>query len=194
MQVIPPPLFVPECYADTALMRTLLRENEANRAYLDKQAVNHQHGIGNVGNIMKEQGSPNTTHRVLGMVDLDREFGQQKYLRQFTRVLDGSIVRGATQHVLLQHPQHPTQLLLVLNPVFEVWLAARAAEVGKTLADYDIPSKSKPFKKYSRIEDRNPNSGLRQLLAAIATARHPAYAALADFVAVVADTTRPLPW
>ena len=82
----------------------------------------------------------------------------------------------------------------MINPVFEIWLAARAAEIGKTLADFDIPTETNAFKSYGRAEDRNPNSGLRQLLAAIAKARHPAYATLADFVAIVADTTRPLPW
>jgi len=90
MQPIPSPLFMPECYADTALMRTLLRENSNNRAQLNKLSVNHQHGIGNVGNKMEAQWSPGTARRVLGMVDLDREFGQQPYLSQFSRVLGGS--------------------------------------------------------------------------------------------------------
>lgn len=49
---LPHPLFTPECYADTALMLTLLRENADNEKELAKY-VNHQHGIGNVGNLME---------------------------------------------------------------------------------------------------------------------------------------------
>lgn len=187
------PLFVPECYADTALLRTLLRENSASRAGLDAGFVNHQHGIGNVGNLMHAQGKSSTVRRVLGMVDLDRKFGQQPYLCEFSRVLGGSDIREAASYAHLQHPSRPAQMLLVLNPVFETWLALRAAEVGATLAAYGIPAEANAFKSYSRAEDKNPSSGLRRLLAAIATAYHPAYRDLAEVVAQVMDLTRPLP-
>ncbi len=193
MQHLSTPLFVPECYADTALMRTLLRENSANQARLRAGFVNHQHGIGNVGNLMASQWQPGTARRVLGLVDLDRKFDQQPYLSAFTQVLGGSRVRGAAQHVLLQHPQRPSQVLLALNPVFETWLATRATEIGTTLAAYGIPAEANAFKSYSRAEDKNPDSGLRRLLDAIAVAYHPAYRALAEFVAQVMDLTRPLP-
>jgi hypothetical protein len=188
-----PPLFVPECYADTALMLTLLRENSANETAL-ADIVNHQHGIGNVDNALKEQWEMfGPARRVVGLVDLDKDFQKHFYLNQFTRLLAGSLQRGAHSHALLQHPVNTTHYLVVLNPAFEKWLAARAAELGTTLAACGLPSEPKAFKSYSRMSGLKRSGQLRQLLNAIATARHPAYAAPASFIAAVMHLDGPLP-
>ncbi len=184
----PHPLFVPECYADTALMLTLLRENAANEKELARY-VNHQHGIGNVGRVMKAEGAG---RRVVGLVDLDKKFHEQPYLAQF-RLLAGSLERKMQSHALLQHPARPTQYLLALNFAFETWLADRAAELGTTLAAYGLPGDSKAFKTHSRTDGLRRHGPLRQLLNAIATARHPAYAAPAGFIAAIMHPGGPLP-
>ncbi len=187
------PLFVPECYADTALMLTLLRENAANEKRLES-FVNHQHGIGNVSKAMQQQWENfKLTRRVVGLVDLDEDFSKDPYLRQFTQVLGGSMVRKAHTHALLQHESNLTHYLIVLNPVFERWLEARANEIGTTMALCGLPTEPKVFKRYSRTEGKKPGSQLRQLLNAIATARHPAYAAPASFVAAIMRLDGPLP-
>jgi hypothetical protein len=187
------PLFVPECHADTALMLTLLRENAANEKQL-KAFVNHQHGIGNVSGVMQAQWEEfKSARRVVGLVDLDEDFGKDPYLRLFTRVLGGSMERKAYSHALLQHASNSTHYLVVLNPVFERWLEARAVEIGSTMALYGLPTKPSAFKRYSRVEGKKPGSQLRQLLNAIATARHPAYAAPASFIAAVMHLDGPLP-
>ena len=188
-----PPLFVPECYADTALMLTLLRENSANEAQL-ADFYNHKHGIGNVDKLLEEQWKRfGPTRRVVGLVDLDKDFQKHLYLRQFTRLLGGSLERKAHSHALLQHPTNTTQYLLVLNPAFETWLAARASELGTTLAAWGIPTNPDAFKKYSRVEGRKRHGQLRKLLAAIATARYPAYAEPASFIAAIMHLEGPLP-
>ena len=185
---VPHPLFVPECYADTALMLTLLRENDANEKELAKH-VNHQHGIGNVGSLMEAvQGA----RRVVGLVDLDKRFHEQPYLAQF-KLRAGSLDRKAGPHAVLQHPARPNQYLLALNPAFEAWLSERAAELGTTLAQCGLPTEPKAFKTYSRMQGLNRHGQLRQLLNAIATARHSAYAEPASFIAAVMDLERPLP-
>lgn len=184
---------MPECYADTALMLTLLRENPANEVRL-ADFYNHKHGIGNVDKLMEEQWKKfGPARRVVGLVDLDKDFQKHLYLRQFTRLLSGSIKRKAHSHALLQHPTNTTQYLVVLNPAFETWLAARANEIGTTLATWGIPADPDAFKKYSRVEGKKRNSQLRKLLAAIATARHPAYAEPANFIAAIMHLSGPLP-
>ena len=182
------PLFVPECYADTALMLTLLRENAANEKLLARY-VNHQHGIGNVGGVME---AVQDGRRVVGLVDLDKRFHEQPYLAQF-ELLAGSLDRKAGPHAILRHPARPTQYLLALNPAFEAWLAERATELGTTLAAYGLPTAPKAFKAYSRVEGLKQHGQLRQLLAAIATARHPAYAEPASFIAAIMHLDGPLP-
>lgn len=186
---LPHPLFVPECYADTALMLTLLRENAANEKELARY-VNHQHGIGKVGGVM--EAIQDTGRRVVGLVDLDKKFHEQPYLAQF-KLRAGSLERNADSHAVLQHPTRPTHYLLALNPAFETWLADRAAELGVTLADYGLPTDSKAFKTYSRTEGLKRHGQLRQLLNTIATARHSAYAAPASFVAAIMHLDGPLP-
>lgn len=185
----PHPLFVPECYADTALMLTLLRENAANEKELARY-VNHQHGIGNVGGVMKAM--QDAERRVVGLVDLDKRFHEQPYLAQF-KLRVGSLERKGGSYAILQHPTRPTHYLLALNPAFEMWLADRAAELGTTLAEYGLPSDSKAFKTYSRVEGLKRHGQLRQLLNAIATARHPAYAEPASLIAAIMHLNGPLP-
>lgn len=189
------PLFVPECYADTALMLTLLRENPANQKQLRNFYVNHQHGIGNVGNLMQQRWKDHgQSRRVVGLVDLDKKFDEQPYLREFTRVVAGSLERRQHSFVLLQHHERLTQFLLVLNPAFEDWLDARAAECGTSRAACGLETDSKRFKRYChQVDTLNDGSKLRHLLDAIATARPPAYTALAEFVSRVMDLERPLP-
>lgn len=187
------PLFISECHADTALMLTLLRENTANEKQL-KDFVNHQHGIGNVSGIMQKQWEEyKFSRRIVGLVDLDEDFGKDPYLCQFTRVLGGSMERKAHSHALLQHASNLTHYLVVLNPVFERWLEARATEIGSTMALYGLPTKPNVFKRYSRTEGKKSDSQLRKLLNAIATARHPAYAEPARFIAAIMYLDGPLP-
>ena len=186
---LPHPLFVPECYADTALTLTLLRENDANEKELAKY-VNHQHGIGNVGSLMQSVQDPR--RRVVGLVDLDKKFHEQPYLAQF-KLRAGSLERKAGPHALLQHPERPSQYLLALNPAFETWLADRATELGTTLLACGLPTDAKAFKTYSRTEGLQRHGQLRQLLNAIATARYPAYAEPARFIAAIMHLKGPLP-
>lgn len=189
------PLFVPECYADTALMLTLLRENADNQKSLRDFYVNHQHGIGNVGNLMNERWEDyGQSRRIVGLVDLDKKFNEQPYLREFTRIVAGGNERGQHAFVLLQHHTRLTQFLIGLNPAFEDWLDARADESGTSRVAFRLETDSKRFKRYCHQADTlNRTSQLRCLLAEIARARPPAYAALADFVGRVMDLEKPLP-
>ena len=68
-------MFLPECWVDTALMRTLLQ---------NRQLYNHQLGISKVGGTMERQAATYGTGRVVvGMVDRDKKFEENTYLRAF---------------------------------------------------------------------------------------------------------------
>ena len=81
----------------------------------------------------------------------------------------------------------------MLNPTFEAWLADRAVELGTTLAECNLPTDAKAFKSYSRMEGLRRQGPLRQLLNAIAVARHPAYAEPARFIAAIMHLEGSLP-
>lgn len=188
-----PVLFVPECYADTAVTLTLLRENRASQQRL-LNFVNHAKGIKKVGNVMREQPTGiGNTRRVVGMVDFDADFYEHPHLKGFTRLLGGGTERKQHSHVLLQHEVYRSQFIIALNPACESWLLARVAELGKTPADFGMPNDFEDFKEYCKTQGAERDLHLRNLLAAVATAYHPAYRVLAEFVAQVMDLTRPLP-
>ena len=183
-------LFVPECHADTALTLTLLRENAANQRRLH-DFVSHQQGIGNVANTLcKQPVAAGNARRAVGIVDLDKKFAQQPYLREFV-LLAGSLARGQHSHALLHHPTHASQYLIVLNPACDTWLWERASELGTTPADFGLPADFPSFKEFCKTSQAERDPRLRALLDAVATARHSAYRTLADFVGRAMDLTRP---
>jgi len=185
-------LFVPECHADTAVILTLLRENSANRKRL-LNYVSHQQGIGNVGNNLRRQPvASGSARRVVGIVDLDKK-SEHPYLREFTRVRGGGVERNHHSHALLQHQEHASQYLIALNPACDKWIWDRVVEVGMTPADFGLPNDFEGFKGYCKTQAAERNPQLRVLLAAVATAYHPAYRTLAEFVADIMDLSCPLP-
>ncbi|WP_201979843.1 hypothetical protein [Hymenobacter rubidus] len=188
-----PVLFVPECYADTAVTLTLLRENRASHKRL-LNFVSHGQGIKKVGNVMRLQPTaPSNTRRVVGIVDVDKDFYEHPHLRGFTRVLSGSLTRKQHSHALLQHAEFSSQFLIAINPACEVWLLDRAAELGKTPADFGLPNDLDAFKAFCKTQDAERDPRLRNLLDAVAKAYHPAYRVLAEFVADIMDLDHPLP-
>jgi len=188
-----PVLFVPECFADTAVTLTLLRENSASQQRL-LHFVSHGQAISKVGKNMQQQpAQPGNTRRVVGMVDLDKNFYQHPHLRGFTRLLGGSLERKGHSHAILQHVEYSSQYLIAINPACEVWLRERAAEIGKAPADFGLPNDFEGFKNFCKSEEAERDPRLRALLAAVAKAYHPAYRALAEFVAQIMDLKAKLP-
>lgn len=133
------------------------------------------------------------TRRVVGLVDLDAKFNQHTYLREFTTLLAGHRQRGQGDFALLRHTAAPNHYLIAINPAFEKWLQARAAELGRTLSDFGLPTDFKLLKRYCKKEEAEYDPHLRALLDAIAAANYPVYRDLADFVAQVMDLRNALP-
>jgi hypothetical protein len=188
-----PVLFVPECYADTAVTLALLRENRASHQRL-LNFVSHGQGIKKVGNVMRLQPTaPGNTRRVVGIVDVDKDFYEHPHLRGFTRVLGGGLARKQHAHALLQHTEFPSQFLIAINPACEAWLLDRTAELGRAPADFGLPNSPDAFRVFCKTQEAERDPRLRALLAAVATAYHPAYRTLAEFVADIMDLSKPLP-
>ncbi len=171
------PMFVPECWVDTALMRTLLQ---------DRLLYNHQHGISKVGGTMERQAATDTGRVVVGMVDRDKKFEENTYLRAFgppARVRP----EAATHHVLT-HPAQPTQRLIVLNPACDAWVFEAARAAGLDLAAYGLPDTLPAFVAFCKHEGVTDIPALRALLEDIRRAYPPVYQHLAEAVAAMVDT------
>ncbi len=160
-----PPLFVPECYVDTALMRALLFDR--------REYINHQHGIGNAGRLMKKQAADyGAARRVVGMVDRDKKFDEQPYLDAFQPPDRVRPEEHATHHVLT-HPTVASQLLIVLNPACDAWLFEAARAAGIELAQYGLPTTFAEFIAFCKHRGVANIPELRALLADIRRAYPP---------------------
>ena len=169
------PMFLPECWVDTALMRTLLQ---------NRQLYNHIPGISKVGGTMERQAATFGAGRVVvGMVDRDKKFEENLYLRAFgppARVRP----EAATHHVLT-HPEQPTQRLIVLNPACDAWVFQTARAAGLDLAAYGLPDTLPAFIAFCKHEGITDIPALRALLEDIRRAYPPAYQQLAEAVAAM---------
>jgi hypothetical protein len=169
------PMFVPECWVDSALMRTLLH---------DRRLYNHQHGISKVGSTMERQAATHGTGRVVvGMVDRDKKFEENMYLRTFAP--PAKVRSEDAKHHILTHPAQPTQHLIVLNPACDAWIFRAARAAGLDLAAYGLPDTLPGFIAFCKHEDVIDIPALRALLEDIRRAYPPAYQQLAEAVAAM---------
>jgi hypothetical protein len=97
--------FVPECHADTGLLKSFA---------IPRRIIDHQKSIGNVARKMKgvlDRGS--TADLIIGLVDDDRI--KPGFFREF------HLVSNEFEIKFLEHSSH-TQQLIVLCPDLEGWL------------------------------------------------------------------------
>lgn len=173
-------LFVPECWADTALMHALLvTPNNHN-------LISHAQGIGNVGRVLKDEKGLRRGRRLVGMVDRDKKFAEHPYLAEFTLVVAGSL-DTSSPHCILRHATRPEQHLIVLNPACDTWLFQAAREAAVSLADFGIAANLPEFITFCKQDGITANPRMKELLWAIQQARPTIYRELADFVAAVMD-------
>jgi hypothetical protein len=173
-------LFVPECWADTALMHALLVTPH------NHNFVSHAQGIGNVGRLLKDEKGLRRGRRLVGMVDRDKKFAEHPYLAEFTRVQVGSL-EADSPHCILQHKTRLEQHLIVLNPACDTWLFRAAHEAGVPLAELGIATTLPEFVDFCKQDGVTSNSRMKELLWAIQQARPAVYRELADFIASVMD-------
>lgn len=169
-------LFIPECWADTALMYALLVTPN------NHDLVSHAQGIGNVGRLLKDEKGLRRGRRLVGMVDRDKKFAEHPYLAEFTRVQVGGLSQDSP-HCILQHTTRIDQHLIVLNPACDTWLFRAAHEAKLPLAEMGIATTLPEFIDFCKQDGITTNPKMKELLRAIQQARPVVYRELADFVA-----------
>jgi hypothetical protein len=178
-------LFVPECWADTALMLALLHDRD--------DFISHAQGIGKVGGVLRRQGADASgqARRVVGLVDGDKKFAEQPYLSEFTEVVAGGWDKSQHPHCILRHPGRPAHHLIVLHPACDAWLLRAAQAIGLDLVALGLPTDLAAFKDFCKQDGVTENKALQTLLRALQRDRPPAYQELADFVSQVMNIAPP---
>jgi len=176
-------LFVPECNVDTALALSLVSYRYT--------FVSHRQGIGQVARVLVEQRpAARDGRRIIGMVDNDKKFREAPELAGFTTVVRGGL-ESHHPHCICQHPQHPNQYLIVLNPACDTWLFRAAQQAGVALTSLGLPADLAGFIDFCKQNDLEEVPAMRSLLWSIQQARPSAYRELAKFVADMMDVAPP---
>lgn len=183
-----PPLFIPECHADTVLTRTLLLYR-----YDFDDFINHQHGVSKVANEMQRQWRMfGDSRQVVGIVDHDKKLHEVAYIAEFEERPGGYFMAGAP-HSIRYHRARPSQYLIVLNLACDTWIWRAAAAAGIMPAAYALPTDFWGFIEYCKTKGIENDPPLVNLLADIRRARPAVHAELGDFVAHIMGLNRPLP-
>ena len=173
-------MFLPECHVDTALARVLIEIRPLH-------FINHKHGISQVATTLQQQAENNRGPRlVVGLVNRDKQFAQNKYLRQFATPFAGRTGPDC-RYSIYRHPQISSHFLLVLDPACDTWIfeAAQAAQLDLTALG--LPPTLAGFIDFAKDERAERNPQLLALLQAIRRTQPPAYRELAEFVSEVVD-------
>jgi len=120
--------FIPECYIDTNLTETLLAG----------LSVNHQKGCGTVSVRMQTNFSDDFA---VGILDKDKK--DINYLREFETI-------SSTDHLILHKHPNKHHYIIQVVPAMENFLINALAEIGLTVADFDLPENFEKLKKRSK--------------------------------------------
>lgn len=135
-------LIMPECFADTLLIETLVPPN-------NKKGYNHQMGCNKVSSKMQKD---LCNDFALGIIDKDKRI--VPYLEEF------ELLHSFKNLLLFKHTQKH-HYFIQINPAIETFLLDLAKEVKINPTDFGIPNTLKELKSVSkkRISKNNPNLG-----------------------------------
>ena len=139
MAPLPKVRFIPECHADTTLVR-FLTGGFPN--------IDHEPGISSVAKNFESV--RDKTYKLVGIVDDDKQ--TPKYLDDFKLV-------KKSDGVMLKKKQGKEHYLIVISPALEKFLMENCNAVGKTMKDFKLPDDLRSLTaitKNPRI-GRNPN-------------------------------------
>lgn len=138
--------FVPECYAETEMVKTVF----ANGGYF-----NHAAGIHVVSKVLKKKDVENYVN--VGFIDNDKK-NVPPYFDEFETVDENDAL------IFKKHPG-TNDYVIVAKPAIEKFLLSQLDELNKKPSDYDLPDDFKEFRKQLKSMRIQHNEGYKRLLA-----------------------------
>jgi hypothetical protein len=138
---------VPECHAETAMVKALF----PNWEYL-----NHAPGISEVNTILKKQDVDNYLN--IGFIDNDKKHVPD-YFNEF-------ILLATSEDATVTFKKHTTtnDYLIVVNPAMEKFILSQLNEIKKLPSHYNLPDDFKAFKHRMKKQSIENHVGYQQLL------------------------------
>ena len=153
---------IPECHADTALVKFFIR----GFPYID-----HEAGINNVVKNFSLVKDP--TYCLVGLIDDDKR--KPSYLGDFIEIK--SLV-----NVSLRKKPDFEHYVIVLKPALERFLMHQSAVVGISPSDFNLPEDIKLFCKLTKRPQIETNQDYFNLLSALKEREAPEFLALEGFL------------
>jgi hypothetical protein len=140
--------FIPECYAETELVKALFDDHEGDY-------FNHAEGIHGVSKILKNKDVPQYVN--IGFVDSDKK-NIPPYFDEFETIDQIPSV------IFKKHPQ-TDDFIIISCPAIESFILAQLEEIKKHPSDYGLPNDLKAFcKKLKKRHIKNDEGYKRMLL------------------------------
>ncbi len=153
---------ISECYVDTALARFFTG---------DMDLVDHQSGIGNVGNAMKNA-LVKDDEILIGWIDNDRV--KHSYFADFQDVLDEN-------NVVIKMLPSRNQYLIMIQPAAEKFLLSAAKELLIDFKLFQIPSDLKAFSRFTKNPNIEQNTDFQRFIRYLAEGKAASFETLSTF-------------
>ncbi len=154
--------FIPECHADTLLVKWLTN---------DFPFIDHEAGINNVAanfiNVVDQ------TFKLIGVIDDDKR--TPPYLDDFQRVKSANAVS------LKKKPGHE-HYVIVVSPALEKFIISNCQMVGITLPDFNLPDNLKQLTKITKKPHVSSNTNINDLLMELKRLSAPGIVSLETFL------------
>lgn len=144
MAPLPKVRFIPECHADTALVRFLTD----NFPFID-----HESSINGVAKNFENV--KDKTYKLVGIVDDDKR--APKYLDDFQMI-------KKSNGVILKKKPGKEHYLIVLSPALEKFLMGNCSAVGKTMKDFKLPDALSSLTKITKGPQIKRNTNFHNLM------------------------------
>jgi hypothetical protein len=144
---------MPECYIDTNLVETLLKQCNLNRGVYEEFSVQHAKGIGHVTANMQHAKAMKDGF-ALGIVDDDHQ--KPNYVNLFREIAHST-------HLTLRKHSKEKHYLIVVSKAMETLILENAKTAGIDVSKYHFPQKTSDFKGKTKDTDSRNNPEYKNL-------------------------------
>lgn len=162
---MPDVLFLPECFADTALVTMLLPSGAV---------VDHSFGVHNVVKAMKSALVNQPTYKIIGIIDKDVTYKPKyrpPYFDDFTFVDESNRITYGKKTGTDQH-------LIMLDKAVDSFLLWNAEQIGLDTRQYGFPTELKSFCKVMKRTTIGLDEQYLRLLTDLRTQQAPGFITL----------------
>lgn len=162
---MPDVLFLPECFADTALVTMLLPS---------AAVIDHSFGVHNVVKAMKSALANQPMYKIIGIIDKDVTY-KQKYRPPY---FDDFAFTDASNRITYGQKTGTDQHLLMLDKAVDSFLLWNAEEVSIDVVDYGFSSELREFCKAMKRTTIGSDPNYLRLLTDLRTRQAPGFITL----------------